>query len=127
MGRSSGLVCVLVGKGRVGRCPGGAAGLGSRGEDCVSCWGRTFIKDGCILISVICDGTQSSCGKYVLTGPLRQRCRHVETVGELVGDTAANRLCGRRDVPWGYAGLRGVGVASRGRSHCVEFDRGRTS
>ena len=85
--------CVLEVKGRAGRCPGGAVGLGSRGEDCVSCWGRTFIKDGCILISVICDGTQSSCGKYVLTGPQRQRCRHVETVGELVGDTAANRLC----------------------------------
>ena len=85
--------CVLEVKGRAGRCPGGAVGLGSRGEDCASCWGRTFIKDGCILISVICDRTQSSCGKYVLTGPLRQRCRHVEAVGEPVGDTAANRLC----------------------------------
>ena len=85
--------CVLEVKGRAGRRPGGAVGLGSRGQGCASCWGRTFIKDGCILISVICDRTQSSCGKYVLTGPLRQRCRHVEAVGEPVGDTAANRLC----------------------------------
>ena len=69
-----------------------------RGEDCALCRGRTFIKDGYVLISVICNRTQSSCGKYVPTGPRRQRCRHVEPVGELVGDTMANRLCGCRTL-----------------------------
>ena len=56
------------------RSRGGRAGVlvvwrGSvpRGEDCALCRGRTFIKDGYVLISVICNRTQSSCGKYVPT------------------------------------------------------------
>ena len=56
-------------------------GLGFQGEDCALCWGRTFVKDGCVLISVICNRTQSSCGKYVLTkdgtvwcGPCSGQC-----------------------------------------------------
>ena len=37
----------------------------ARGEDCVSCWGRTFIQDDCTLAPVVCNRTLSSCGKYV--------------------------------------------------------------
>ena len=46
-----------------------------RGEDCALCRGRTFVKDGYVLISVICNRTQSSCGKYVPNGAGAQRPR----------------------------------------------------
>lgn len=37
----------------------------TRGGDCVSYWGRTFIQDDCTLTPVVCNRTLSSCGKYV--------------------------------------------------------------
>ena len=44
---------------------GGGDQVLARGEDCVSCWGRTFIQDDCTLAPVVCNRTLSSCGKYV--------------------------------------------------------------
>ena len=47
-----------------------SAGLGTYFVigDCVSCRGRTFPQDDCVLVPVVCDRTQSSCRKYVLDG-----------------------------------------------------------